>query len=180
MSYSIRLLVDGYNIIGASTHLTKLRENNNLAASRQQLTELLVNYSALQDYKTEVVFDAYEQQTPVYREEITKNLSVCYTGYGETADTYIERTCASFCKYLSALSPRLLVATSDRAQRLTVVGYGAEWMSAKQLVHDLETTVQQVRVKHKPKARSRGRYLFNALDPQSQQRLTQLQKGEKL
>ncbi|MCA1994428.1 MAG: NYN domain-containing protein, partial [Coleofasciculus sp. S288] len=74
---------------------------------------------------------------------------------------------------------RLIVVTSDRAQQLTVVGYGAEWMSSLQLANDIEFTARRVRSKHRPQKQSRGRFLFNSLDAQAQQRLAQLRKGIK-
>ena len=171
------LLVDGYNIIGAWSSLTKTRDRHGLSAARQELVESLINYSAFQGYKTEVVFDAHYQKTQTYQETVTPHLAICYTEFGQTADSYIEKFCASFRSKLSQGNQRLIVATSDRAQRLTVVGYGAEWISSQQLASDVEIIANQVRRKNRPPKQYRGRFLFNSLDPKAQQRLAEWRRG---
>jgi hypothetical protein len=173
------LLVDGYNVIGSWSYLKKTRDRNGLEAARQELIEALINYSAFQGYQTEVVFDAHSQNTPAYYETLTTYVSVCYTDFGQTADTYIEKFCATFRFNLSHPTRRLIVATSDRAQRLTVTGYGAEWMSCQQLENDVEFTARRVMRKQRPQKQSQGRFLLNSLDEQAQQRLAQLRKGMK-
>jgi hypothetical protein len=173
------LLVDGYNVIGAWSSLKKTCARHGFPAAREELVEALINYSAFQGYKTQVVFDAHSQNTPIHCEVLTTHLSVCYTDFGQTADTYIEKFCASFRFNFSRHSQRLIVATSDRAQQQTVVGYGAEWMSALQLANDVEFIARQARRKHRPQKQSRGRFLFNSLDAQAQQRLGELRKGIK-
>lgn len=174
------LLVDGYNVIGSWSNLKQAQERNGLEASRQALVEALVNYSAFQGYETQVVFDAHFQNTPTYTEVFTNYLSVCYTDFGQTADTYIEKFCASFYRCNRCrLGQRLIVATSDRVQQLMVLGYGAEWMSSQQLVNDVEFAMRRVRRQHRHQKQSRSRFLFNSLDPHAQQRLAQWRKGIK-
>jgi len=53
-------------------------------------------------------------------------VQVCYTGYGVTADAYIER----FCARHRGRGQRLIVVTSDRLEWMTATGYGAEWLSS--------------------------------------------------
>lgn len=171
------LLVDGYNVIGAWSDLVKTRDRDGLETARNELIEALVNYSAFQGYKTQVVFDAHFQETDTYCEEITNHLSICFTEFGQTADTYIEKFCASFRFNLNYRSQRLIVATSDRAQQLTVVGYGAEWMSSLQLASDVEFIAAKVMRKQRPQKQSRGRFLIHSLDAQAQQRLAQWRRG---
>ncbi|MBW4651037.1 MAG: NYN domain-containing protein [Kastovskya adunca ATA6-11-RM4] len=170
------LLVDGYNVIGTLPHLEKTRDRHGLEAARRDLVEDLVNYSALQGFKTEVVFDAQYQDQPTCYEVCTVHVSICYTAFGETADTYIERFCASR-KTFYPTAQRLIVATSDRAQQLTVIGYGAEWMSARQLGFEVEATARRALRQHRPKKQPPGRFLFNSLDAKAQQRLADWRKG---
>ncbi len=186
------LLVDGYNIIGAWSYLKKTRDGTGLEASRWQLIEALINYTAFQGFQTQIVFDAQYQNTCSNQEHITQNLSVHYTDFGQTADTYIEKACASFQSYTSRVLPkavfsnklpycsqsRLIVATSDRTQQLMVMGYGAEWMSAQQLAGEVESTAIRVR-QHKPKKQSSGRFLANSIDAKARQRLANLRLGLK-
>lgn len=173
------LLVDGYNVIGTWSYLKKTRDRDGLESARNELVETLINYSAFQGYKTQVVFDAHFQDRGVYCEALTNHLSVCYTDFGQTADTYIEKFCASFRFTLDFHTQRLIVATSDRAQQLTVVGYGAEWMSCQQLASDVELIASRVMRKQRPKQQSRSRFLINSLDAKAQQRLAEWRKGIK-
>jgi uncharacterized protein len=180
------LLVDGYNVIGAWTDLHARSNQINplqsgskadLEAARDKLVEALINYSAFEDYETKVVFDAYSRDEPAYCETITPNLSIHYTDFLETADTYIEKFCAAFRHDLHYSGSRLIVATSDRAQQLTVIGFGAEWISALQLIANVDFSANRSRRRHRPQTKSSSRFLFNSLDPQAQARLSALRHG---
>lgn len=173
------LLVDGYNVIGAWSSMQKMRDRDGLEAARDALIEALVNYSAFEGWDTQIVFDAHYQNTGSNSQVITSNLSVHYTEFGQTADTYIEKFCASVHRSLSIPPRRLIVATSDRAQYLTVVGYGAEWMSAQQLVYEVESKTRRLRSQHGSNKQSAGRFLVNSLDARSRQRLAELRQGLK-
>jgi hypothetical protein len=177
-SYQARLLVDGYNIIGAWSDLKKSRDLYGLETARRELIESLINYAAVRAYQTQIVFDAHYQRTPSYSEEYTAFLSVYYTAFAETADTYIERFCAAFenNKYHDRCS-RIIVATSDRAQQLTVTGYGAELLSAENLAGEVEIVSTKIRRKKKSPKKSSGRLLFNSLDPVSQKLFRQWRQG---
>ncbi|MBE9129298.1 MULTISPECIES: NYN domain-containing protein [unclassified Coleofasciculus] len=171
------LLVDGYNVIGSWSELKRTRDRHGLEAARQELIETLINYSAFRDYHTQVVFDAYYQKTQIHHEVFTTHLLACYTEFGQTADSYIEKFCASFRHKIERPKQRLIVATSDRAQQLTIMGYGAEWMSSQQLASDVIFTTHRVRRRHRPSKQSRGRFLVNSLDAKAQQRLAEWRKG---
>ena len=179
-SYQAILLVDGYNIIGDWSDLKKSRDRYGLEAARHELVECLINYSGAVAYRTKIVFDAHYQDTPCSTEIHTSALSVHYTAFAETADTYIEKFCATFGrKKYQQESTRLIVATSDRAQQLTVVGYGAEWLSARMLAREVEREALKTKLKTKKQTKKKpsGRFLFNALDPIAQKRLRQMQRG---
>lgn len=188
------LLVDGYNVIGAWTDLhdsqrqtrAQCKKNRNplqsgskedLEAARSKLVEELINYSAYEDYETKVVFDAYSRDAPAYYEIITPNLSIHYTDFLETADTYIEKFCAAFRHDLQYSASRLIVATSDRAQQLTAIGFGAEWISSLQLISEVDFSAKRSKRRHHPQKQSSGRFLFNSLDSKAQARLSALRHG---
>ncbi|MBW4595715.1 MAG: NYN domain-containing protein [Brasilonema angustatum HA4187-MV1] len=172
------LLVDGYNIIGAWSCLKKTRDTAGLEAARYELIEALISYSAFQGYETQIVFDAQYQNTCSSRQIITELLSVHYTEFGQTADTYIEKVCASLRSSIAqSLISRMIVATSDRAQQLMVQGYGAEWMSAQQLCYQVEATVCRVRQKSQVRKHSNTRFLANSIDAKARQRLAQMRMG---
>ncbi|WP_071190532.1 NYN domain-containing protein [Trichormus sp. NMC-1] len=172
------LLVDGYNIIGAWPCLKKTRDGAGLEAARGELVEAITNYSAFQGYETQIVFDAQYQNAASNRETITDFLTVHYTDFGQTADTYIEKSCASLRHQIAqCLISRVIVATSDRAQQLMVQGYGAEWLSAHQLCGEVETTVCRMRHKYQTRKQSKSRFLANAIDAKARERLAQLRMG---
>lgn len=171
------LLVDGYNIIGFWAHLRKQRDLDGLEAARRALSEELLNYSAFHGLDTRLVFDAYSQYTPLVREKVTDNLSVYYTDFGQTADSFIEKTCASLRQVTRNFKQRLIVATSDRAQQLTVIGYGAEWLSAEQLGHEVQQAARRAQRHHQPRQKKGHSLLKSSLDAESQRRLTQLLQG---
>jgi uncharacterized protein len=180
------LLVDGYNVIGAWTDLHDRQTKQNplqsgsraeLEAAREKLVEALINYSAYEDYQTKVVFDAYSRDAPAYGEVITPNLSIHYSDFLETADTYIEKFCAAFRHDLQYSASRLIVATSDRAQQMTAIGFGAEWISSLQLISDVDFSAKRSKRRHRPQKQSAGRFLFNSLDPKAQARLSALRHG---
>jgi len=174
------LLVDGYNIIGAWSCLKKTRDTSGLEAARWELIEALTSYTAFQGYNTQIVFDAQYQHTCSNKEVITELLSVYYTDFGQTADTHIEKTCASLRQLIAQSKiSRVIVATSDRLQQLMVQGYGAEWMSAKQFCYDVEATICRTRHKYQQRKQSQGRFLADSIDPKSRQRLAELRMGWK-
>ncbi|PZV08222.1 MAG: RNA-binding protein [Leptolyngbya sp.] len=172
------LLVDGYNVVGSWAELKQIRDRDGLEAARRQLIEVLTNYSAYQDFDTRLVFDAQYRDIPSTREVITSNLSVCYTDFGQTADTFIEKACSAFRNDVRKFHQRLIVATSDRAQRLTVVGYGAECISVEQLALDVHSATIQVKRQKKSTQKGSGRFLSHCLDPEAQKKLTQMRFGK--
>lgn len=167
------LLVDGYNIIGAWTRLAQVKDLRGLDAAREELVAALANYSAYQDYETWAVFDAYEQRSPASQDAITEHLSVHYTGFGQTADSYIERACARFRNDARKFTKRLIVATSDNVHRQTVIGYGAEGISALQLQNEVTSVTRRVQRRQKPKKKRSGRFI-TSLDLDTQNRLKKM------
>ncbi len=171
------LLVDGYNVIGAWPDLTEMRDVQGLEVARNELAETLANYSAYKGFETLLVFDAYGQRQAHRTEAFTQHLSIHYTSFGQTADSYIEISCAKFRNDLRKFEQRLIVATSDRAQQLTVVGYGAEWMSTAQLASDVQLSVQKVKHRQKPTKHSKQRFLSRSLNPETQAKLAKLRSN---
>lgn len=183
-TYNALLLVDGYNIIGQWDSLKTARDRYGLELARQSLVESLVSYSSHQGYLTHVVFDAQYQQAPASQEQINACLTIHFTAWLQTADTFIEKRCAQYSRNNLAFPSRLIVATSDRAQRLTVVGYGAEWMSANCLAQAVEQSRLQVqqhrdgqRQRRSRREPQRGKGWVNGLDPAVREKLSQWRLG---
>lgn len=176
---AVILMVDGYNVIGASPSLKTVRDRHGLETARRDLVDSLIEYGAYQGYETEVVFDAQYSDTHGTQERFSKQFKVCYTDFNQTADSYIEKACAQFRNDVRKFSRRLMVATSDRAQQLTVMGYGAECISALQLLSDIESARRRVRTRLRNKRNSSRGLLSNSIDPVARQRLTQMRFGMK-
>jgi uncharacterized protein len=174
--YVAKLLVDGYNMIGAWPLLVRTKQHEGFEAARRELIEVLANYSARKGLKTSLVFDAHGVRSPSSQDEITANLSVCYTAFGQTADSYIERICAQL-RHRSSKNNRVIVATSDRLHQLTVVGYGAEWMSARQLESDVHHTHHQAQRRSNRRSKTVHRSLLSGLDEEAKEKLTKLRFG---
>jgi uncharacterized protein len=170
------LLVDGYNVIGAHPKFKALRDHEGLEEARRALIELLANYSAYHHYETDIVFDAHYQDRQGSRETVTQYLAIAYTHFNQTADSHIERACALFFREdIRRFEKRLIVATSDRAQWMTAVGYGAEWMSSPTLILEAMTSGQQLK-RHRPSKQPKTRFLSSGLDETVQSRLAQLRQ----
>jgi predicted RNA-binding protein with PIN domain len=157
------MLVDGYNVVGAWASLQDVASNLDMARSR--LVETLASYSAYKGLQTTIVFDAYNNVAPAMTEEVTEYLKLHYTEYRQTADSYIEKVCAQLRK-----QRRIIVVTSDRAQQLTITGFGAEWMSATSLEQDVRSAERSMR--RKQRSKSSPSRLHNVMNEDVRKRLT--------
>ena len=127
------LLVDGYNIIYAWDDLKKLSKEN-LEAARQQLMDILCNYSGMTGKDVILVFDAYRVQGGAGSVEKYANIFVVYTKEAQTADAYIEKT-----TYEAKGQARIRVATSDGPEQAIVLGNQAMRTSAREFEREVET-----------------------------------------
>ncbi len=173
-----KLLVDGYNMIGAWPLLVQRKQQDGFDAARRELIEILANYSASKGLDTHLVFDAHGVPSPSVQEAVTDRLSVHYTAFGQTADTYIEKVCAQLM-HRSRRNHRVIVATSDRVHQLTVTGYGAEWMSARQLESDIHLIHQQSLRRRPRRPQPARRSLMSGLDQEAQEKLMRLRFGHR-
>ena len=128
------LYVDGYNIIFSWDELHALSKKD-LGASRDHLVEIMANYAGYTGEEIVVVFDAYKQKGRTNTIEMIHGIKVVYTGEGETADHFIEKTV-----HENIDKRPITVATSDRLEQMNVFGKGAMRLSAR----DLEKKVRQV------------------------------------
>ena len=80
------LLVDGYNIIFAWPELKMLAQDN-IAAARDSLEEILMNYQGYKKCTVILVFDAYKVKGNPGSIQKRNNIYVVYTKEVETADT---------------------------------------------------------------------------------------------
>ena len=126
------LLVDGYNIIFAWDELKKLSQEN-LQAARQQLMDILCNYSGVTGKDVILVFDAYRVPGGAGSVEKYLNIFVVYTKEAQTADAFIEKT-----TYEAKGAARIRVATSDGPEQAIVLGNQALRVSAREFGREVE------------------------------------------
>lgn len=101
------LLVDGYNIIFAWEELKRIAQQD-VAAARSTLADILSNYQGFRNCVVILVFDAYKVKGNPGSVEKVNGIYVVYTKEAETADAYIEKT-----TYDLGRDHRVRVATSD-------------------------------------------------------------------
>lgn len=135
-----RLIVDGYNMIGAWPQLLALKQHDSIEAARNALLEELSDYAAYNGIETWVVFDA--QFVPGLSQSYEKyRCHVVFTSEGQTADSYIER----MIKETTGVLKNVTVATSDLAEQRIIFQQGAVRKSARELLEDVEKTKTHIR-----------------------------------
>ena len=133
------LLVDGYNIIFAWDELKDLARQD-IAAARQALTDLLIDYQGARKCRVILVFDAYKVKGNPGSMEKAGGIHVAYTKEAQTADAYIEKA-----TYDLSREHRVRVATSDALEQLIILGHGALRISARSFREEVEQTRGEIR-----------------------------------
>lgn len=147
------LVVDGYNIIGATCqNLVNLQEG--LEDARDCLIEKLAEYQGYTGTKVYLVFDAHFVPG-IGKSYKQKKIEVIFTKEKETADERIER----LVQELKRVQRRIYVATSDHTEQWVVFGQGALRKSARELIMELENLDVSIKaelkgtLKQKPKSK---------------------------
>ena len=124
------LLIDGYNVLNNWPELSRLKDAN-LAHARDKMAHALANYAAFQGYLPVLVFDAYAVKGKAAKEN-HPGITVVFTGEGETADSYIEKTAYGLLKDKKTV----FVVTGDYNEQLIVMGMGAYRLTVSELIDD--------------------------------------------
>ena len=135
------LVVDGYNIIGAWPDLRTLRDQD-LAAARDRLIEMMAEYQGFSGHQVLIVFDAYYVQGTEKKYRNSK-VDVIFTKENETADECIERLASKLIK----INTRVYVATSDYTEQRTIFAQGAYRKSARELLQEMEFVEEEIEKK---------------------------------
>jgi len=117
------LIIDGYNLLHHSAELAALLRTD-LHAARARLARLVENAALRLAPQATIVFDGREAGQDAAL--TAKHLEIYFAPANLSADSVIERL---VCRYRDP--GRILVVTSDRAERDTVAGAGAQTMSSQ-------------------------------------------------
>ena len=153
------LLVDGYNIIFAWEELKKIAQQD-VAAARAALEEILSNYQGFRKCVVILVFDAYKVKGNPGSVEKKGNIYVVYTREAETADAYIEKA-----TYDLGREHRVRVATSDALEQMIILGHGALRLSARNFkaeVEQAEGEISALVARHNQRNRDLGKLKHTA------------------
>lgn len=173
------LIVDGYNVLNAWRGLLKEKP---LSEAREDLIHALADYAGYTGQQIVLVFDAWKSERIARTvEQVPATLQVVFTRKGETADHYIERMCDELGERAEYGKLLLRVATSDSIEQTIAMGRGAIRISARELLHEIETMrnpdVQNARIPAKAKS---GGTLMDRLPEETRRKLEKMRRGEEL
>ena len=167
------LIVDGYNVINAWPELNELKDQD-LQHARDSLIGILAGYGAYKDMKVSIVFDAHSVPGQDNIEIINSHLEVVYTNEGETADSCIEKMVYSQMRHCG----RVYVVTSDWAEQITVLNFGAYRISAREFRLDVQAVNKAMRDGFSETALTCRRHeLENRLDQKVREKLDRIRRG---
>jgi len=137
------LIIDGYNVINAWPNLIELKEVS-FEHARIKLLEITSNYLAYKSIKVIVVFDAHQVKGGIEHREYYSGVEVIYSQEGVTADMVIEKLIDTIPK-----NHKVFVATSDKTEQDMIWGKGAYRISSRELLKEIEETLEQGRAHFK-------------------------------
>lgn len=167
------LLVDGYNIIFAWEDLNELAKVN-IEGARNKLMDILCNYQGYKKCTLILVFDAYKVEGGQGSVQKYHNIHVVYTKEAETADQYIEKTVHEIGKKY-----HVTVATSDALEQVIILGQGADRLSARNLLEEIQRMKEEIREDYIEKQKKSGTYLFDHLPEELSDLMEDVRLGRK-
>lgn len=140
------IFIDGYNVINSWPNLIEIK-NYNLDLARQKLIEIMENYAEYKGYRIFIVFDGHMVKGNIEKKDKVGNLTIVFTKYGETADSYIERSVNNIGRRSD-----VSVVTSDSLEQQLVFQRGAIRKSSIEFYHEINQVNNRLRKKIKKKA----------------------------
>lgn len=168
------LLVDGYNIIFAWEDLKELAKVN-IEGARNKLMDILCNYQGYKKCTLILVFDAYKVEGGQGSVQKYHNIHVVYTKEAETADQYIEKTVHEIGRQY-----HVTVATSDALEQVIILGQGADRLSARNLLEEIQRMKEEIREEYVEKQKKSGTYLFDHLPEELSDFMEDVRLGRKI
>jgi predicted RNA-binding protein with PIN domain len=138
-----RVIVDGYSLLYRWREMEPRAAGGSLLRQRQAVMRLLEETATALARRVTVVFDGRGRKAEAGDE--SEIIEVLFSPGHQTADTLIERLAAS-----SPAADRVLVVTSDRAERETVLAAGAHSMSCGVFLDRCQEIHRNVRRQTRP------------------------------
>ncbi|MFR8926918.1 NYN domain-containing protein [Peptoniphilus senegalensis] len=132
------LFVDGYNIINSWQNLIKLK-NISLADARNELIDIMIEFSHSTKEHIILVFDAYLVKKSGGKTYYRDGIDIIFTKEFETADHYIERQLDEIGKLTN-----VRVATSDNIEQQIILSRGGTRISARELEAEVENSKKKI------------------------------------
>ncbi|MDI3258093.1 MAG: NYN domain-containing protein [Kyrpidia sp.] len=133
------VIVDGYNVIGASQELAEMK-GVSMEEARGRLLEWLGEYQAYTGKKVIAVFDG--RCGPDGRTSgRVHGVDVYFTREKETADQWIERVVR---ERVEDRDVRIYVATSDELEQRLSFGWGGLRISAREFLEEIRKVREEV------------------------------------
>ena len=165
------IFVDGYNVLNNWPEL-KEKSEYSFEIARQKLIDIMHNYGTFNNVKVIIVFDAYKVLGNTEEKEIiNKNLSIVFTKYGETADSYIEKEIHNLGRKYE-----VYVVTSDSLEQQTVFQRGAIRMSSLEFHNEVIKTQSSIK-KIKEDSVSNKNYLQDNLKSNILEKLEKIRRS---
>ncbi len=137
MSKRAYYLIDGYNLI----HVWQEINIEDLATAREILIRNLTEYGAYEKFEMAVVFDAGQSEEDERVEEYGNFFRVIYSGFGETADSVIERLAYELVRKKREVH----VVSSDAAIETVILGAGAYRHPSREFYRAVKRAKQHLR-----------------------------------
>jgi predicted RNA-binding protein with PIN domain len=173
----MKLIVDGYNIIGAWPEFQDFQE---LAQSRDKLLDIMADYAGFSGDDVIVVFDGYHSGRKKTTFESYAGIDCVYTKNNETADQYIERLVDEELKG-KHLSNKLYVrvATDDTLEGWVVLSRGAARVSAGELRRQVMQMRENGRSANASAGDAKGKMDFSSrLDEKTRRAFERMRRGK--
>ena len=128
-------IIDGYNMIFSWDELNEISETD-ITTAREMLIDIIYNYQAYIKSRVILVFDGYKvKDNPGSTFKKGRDMTVVYTKYGQSADSYIEKASSDLRKDYT-----IVVATSDNLIQNAALAHGALRLSARELESRIKLT----------------------------------------
>lgn len=140
------IVIDGYNFIYRARDITGWLPDD-LQGRRRRLIRMLESISGRLAERITIVFDG--KNTESVNDETTTQVEVIFAPADKTADTIIEQMVAK-----SGCPEKILVVTSDRAERQNVESAGAASMACSLFLEEISLASENMTREMQQRARA--------------------------